>query len=175
MLMEKLTLNIDLKTCELLDKVLEAFGDRQHLDKETVLEIFENDENNAVKHINILAQLRYIRKIAEVEGSMLGMMFYKEGNSDLFLAQGGFVAKFTKTAEEKKIADNRQNLADENARLENENLKHQTTIRDQENRIRDFDEKLKKFELLKNYEWLIRLAVGVTAAIFTWWFSRNAQ
>lgn len=171
MLMEKLTLNIDLKTCELLDKVLEAFGDGQHLDKETVLEIFENDENNAVKHINILAQLRYIRKIAEVEDSRLGMIFYKEENSDLFLAQGGFVAKFTKAAEEKKIADNRQNISDENARLENENLKYQATIRDQESRIRDLDEKLKRFELLKNYEWLIRLIIGLATAILTWWLT----
>lgn len=171
--MEKLTLNIDLKTCELLDKVLEAFGDGQHLDKDTVLEIFENDENSAVKHINILAQLRYVRKIAEVEGSRLGMMFYKEENTDLFLAQGGFAAKLLEASEEKKIADNRQTLADENARLENDNLKYQTTIRDQESRIRDLDEKLKKFEVLKNYEWLIRLVIGVSAAIFTWWFTQK--
>jgi hypothetical protein len=64
-------------------------------------------------------------------------------------------------------------LADENARLENEALKHQVTIRDQENRIRSLDEKLKRFEILKNYEWLIRLAFSVVAAFLTWWLTKN--
>ena len=139
--MEKLTLNIDLKSCELLDTILKAFGDGEHLDKSDVLEIFNSNSNKAVKYINILAQLRYIKKIAEVEGSRLGMMFYKEQNTDLFLAQGGFTAQYFKTAEEKIVSDNRKSLADENARLENEALKHQASIRDQENRIRTLDEK----------------------------------
>ncbi|NHA04902.1 hypothetical protein G7092_13910 [Mucilaginibacter sp. HC2] len=171
--MEKLTLNIDFKSCELLDMVLNAFGDGEHLDRSAILEIFDSNENEAVKQINILAQLRFIRKIAEVEDSRLGLIFYKEQNTDLFLAQGGFTAQYLKTAEEKKVSDKRQGLADENARLENEALKHQVTIRDQENRIRSLDEKLKRFEILKNYEWLIRLAFSAVAAFLTWWLTKN--
>ena len=45
------------------------------------------------------------------------MMFYKEENTDLFLMQGRFVAKFNKSAEGEKNADNSENLADENAKI----------------------------------------------------------
>jgi hypothetical protein len=43
--MEKLTLNIDFKSCELLDMVLNAFGDGEHLDRSAILEIFDSNEN----------------------------------------------------------------------------------------------------------------------------------
>ena len=167
-------LTFDLKTCELLDTVLKAFGDGVHLDSSVVLEVFSGSEIEAIKHINILSELGYVRKIAEIEGGRLGMLFYKEQTTDLFLAQGGFVAQYQKDAEEKKVSDNRNNMADENARLGNEELKYKANIRNQESRIRALDEKLKRFEMLKNYEWLIRLVLIALTAFITWSLKKTA-
>jgi hypothetical protein len=169
--MEKLTLNQ--KSCELLDSLLQAFGDGVHLKRPTILKLFDGDENEAVKHINILSQLGYIKKMAEMEGQKLGEIFYKNDSADLFLMQGGFTARYLKAAEEKISEDNRQSLVDENTKLQNEALKHQATIREQEDRIRSLDEKLKRFEMLKNYEWLIRLSIAFIVATFTWWINNR--
>lgn len=129
-------MNMDLKTCKSLDSILLAFGENDHLDRDSVLKLFNDNENEAAKHINILAQFNHIKKIAEVEDSKLGLAFLKEDNTDLLLAQGGFTELYLKAAEEKKTSDERQNLADENARLANEAHKHQATIHLREDRIK---------------------------------------
>ncbi|RZK38622.1 MAG: hypothetical protein EOO90_21685 [Pedobacter sp.] len=165
-------LSLSQKSCEQLDGVLNAFGNGVHLDKSKVLELFENDENEASKHINILAQFGYIHKMAEVEGQKLGELFYKEDRTDLFLMEGGFTAQYLKALEEKSSNESRQNLLDENTKLQNDALKHQATIREQEERIRTLDEQIKRFEMLKNYEWLIRLAIIVTTSAIVWWFTQ---
>lgn len=64
-------MKLNIKQCEFLDKILNAFGNDEHLDKETILGIFNNDENEASVHVNILSQLGLIRKIGEIEGSKL--------------------------------------------------------------------------------------------------------
>lgn len=163
---------LNLKQCELLDKILIAFGNTEHLDKDTILEIFNNDENEASTHVNILSKLGLIRKIGEIAGSKLGLIFYKEDQADIFIAEGGFVAKYKKTEKELNEANEFKLLEKKNLELQNEALSYQKTIRDQENRIRDLDERIKKFEMLKNYEWLIRLGIGVVFGIATWWFTR---
>lgn len=169
--MMKMKLNI--KQCELLDKVLDAFGNNEHLDKETVLGIFNNDENEASVHINILSKLGLIRKIGEIAGSKLGLIFYKEEQADFFIAQGGFVEKYKETEKELNESNELKLLEKRNLELENEALLYQTTIREKESNIRSLDEKLKKFEMLKNYEWLIRLGIGIAFGFCTWWFTRS--
>lgn len=163
---------MNLEKCELLDAVLKAFNGKDHVSKETILSIFGGDENIAVDYIDILAQLRYVRKIGEIEGSRLGLVFYKEQGLDLFLSEGGFTTQYNKKELEQKQADNRQNLETQNLELQNEALRYQTTIRDQEDRIRNLDEKVKHFEILKNYEWIIRLAFGAISALLAWWLTK---
>jgi hypothetical protein len=162
---------LSLKTCELLDKILNAFGNTEHLDKETILEIFNNDENEASNHVNILSKWGLIRKIGEINGSKLGLLFYKEEQADIFMAEGGFVEKYKESEKKHKEENDLKLLEKKNLELQNEALSYQKTIRDQDNRIRDLDERIKKFEMLKNYEWLIRLSVGIGSGIATWWFT----
>lgn len=166
-------MKLNIKQCEFLDKILNAFGNDEHLDKETLLEIFNNDENEASVHVNILSQLGLIRKIGEIEGSKLGLLFYKEEQADIFIAEGGFVKKYKDKEKEITETNELKLLEKRKLELENEALSYQKTIRDQEDRIRDLDERVKKFEMLKNYEWLIRLSIGVVFAIATWWFTRS--
>lgn len=166
-------MKLNIKQCEFLDKILNAFGNDEHLDKETILGIFNNDENEASVHVNILSQLGLIRKIGEIEGSKLGLLFYKEEQAYTFMAEGGFVEKYKETEKELNESNEIKLLEKRNLELENEALSYQKTFRDQEIRIRDLDEKLKKFEMLKNYEWVIRLSIGVVFAIATWWFTRS--
>lgn len=89
------------------------------------------------------------------------------------MAEGGFVEKYKETEKELNESNEIKLLEKRNLELENEALSYQKTFRDQEIRIRDLDEKLKKFETLKNYEWVIRLSIGVFSAIATWWFTRS--
>lgn len=170
--MAKISLSMTPEKCGLLDAVLRAFNGTDHFSKETILPIFDGDENIAADYIDILAQLRYVRKIGEIEGSRLGQVFYKEPGLDLFLSEGGFTTQYNKKVQEQKQADKRQNLETQNLELQNEALRYQTTIRDQEGRIRNLDEKVKRFEMLKNYEWIIRLAFGVFSAAIAWWFTK---
>jgi hypothetical protein len=166
--MNKITVNISQKESELLDAILKKFGNGEHLSREEILPIFDSNENLAADHIDILSKLNYIRKIAEIEGSRLGLAFYKETGVDLFLSKGGFTGRYNKELEAHRELEAQNTLQHENLHLQNESLKHQGRIRDQENTIRNLDEKLKRFEMVKNYEWLLRLAIGLISGIIAW-------
>lgn len=64
--MNKITLSMTLKKCELLDSILKAFGNEEHLGKEEVLAIFNGNENLAADHTEVLAKLNFIQKIVEI-------------------------------------------------------------------------------------------------------------
>lgn len=149
----------------------EGLSDYFEFDK--VEKLFNNDENEASTYVNILSKLGLIRKIGEIAGSKLGLIFYKEDQAGIFTAEGGFVAKYKKAEKELNEANELKLLEKKNLELQNEALSYQKTIRVQEDRIRDLDERVKKFEMLKNYEWLIRLSIGVVFGIATWWFIRS--
>ena len=164
------TLSLNRQTCDDLDLVLAAFGGKEHLSKEELLEIFDNNEVLAADCIDILAQLGYVKKIGEVQGSRLGLAFYKEPEAYVFLSQGGFKEAYSSKLKEKLEADELQTLTKTNLQLQNETLKYQVTIREQEGKIRILDERVKRFEMLKNYEWIIRLSIGVISALIVWWY-----
>jgi hypothetical protein len=152
-----------------LDELLNLFGDSIYLKQKEILSLFAGDENLAAEYMNILCSLQLVNEGAKA-GSKLALMYIKQIGADMFISEGGFIGQYNRKLAESTQQQDRQKLEVENLTLQNEALTYQATIRDQEAVIRLLDEKNKRFELLKNYEWLIRLAIAVFVGLAGYFF-----
>src|SRR5258707_5083147 len=71
---------------EMLDAVLEAFGQNKSLTREQVLDIFDHDEDYAASMIGFLES----NGLVTVVGNKLPLVINKEPRAVVFLANGGF-------------------------------------------------------------------------------------
>lgn len=151
--------------CIQLDQILNAFGQNDNIDREKVLEIFNQDEKLAYGLVHVLVSNGLVSEVGNVIDHDLPLMLFKERPAAIFMANGGFEAEYDKAAA-KIIADTSfQELQKKNIELQNENLAYQQTIREQEARLRSLDEQNKFVEVLKNYWWLITGAFALGGAI----------
>lgn len=151
--------------CVQLDQVLNAFGQNDNIDREQILEIFNQDEKLANSLVHVLVSNGLVSEVGHVIDHDLPLMLLRERPAVIFIANGGFEAEYNKAVAKITADTSFHELQKQNIELQNENLAYQQTIREQEARLRSFDEQNKFIELLKSYWWIIVSAFGIGGAI----------
>jgi hypothetical protein len=145
---------------EMLDAVLEAFGQHDSLTREQVLDIFDYDEDYAASMIGFLESKGLIVSV----GNRLPLVINKEPKAVTFLENGGFV-----NSKEEEIE------LDEPV-TEPEPLPHQPTPQTEspvdEQVLRQLDKRIGTLELrIKSFDYLkyLLLAAGLVILILAVW------
>ena len=84
---------------EMLDAILEAFGQNNSLTREQILDIFDHDEDYAASMISFLES----SGLVSVVGNKLPLIVKKESRVDKFLEHGGFVKSNENLIEKQEI------------------------------------------------------------------------
>ena len=80
---------------EMLDAVLEAFGQQDSLTREQILDIFDHDEDYAASMVSFLES----NGLITVVGNKLPLVINKEARAVAFLENGGFAGNSEPMAE----------------------------------------------------------------------------
>ena len=157
---------------QMLDALLEAFGDRNTLTRDQVLQLFDSDERLAAEAADVLVAEGLVGVNGMVKEGLLPATLHKLPKAQEFLEQGGFAGRVHKLSPPSRPDWNEEQLRKRNTELQNETLRLQRLIRDQQAEITAFDEKLK---VLKLYKFAIYLCCIVIAALLTWIFLGHAM
>jgi hypothetical protein len=146
---------------EMLDAVLEAFGQHDSLTREQVLDIFDYDEDYAASMIGFLESKGLIVAV----GNKLPLVINKEPKAVTFLANGGFVGHKEEEIEKGEPATEPEPLPHQHTQLQNESPVRENTLRQMDKRIGALELRIKSFDYLK----YLLLAAGLVILILAVW------
>ncbi len=152
---------------EMLDAVLEAFGQHDSLTREQILDIFDHDEDYAASLIGFLES----NGLVTVVGNRLPLIINKGPRATTFLESGGFVNGNEPTIEEEEPVAELEQFRDLNKPSPNEKPGYEHALKEYDKRIRTLELKIKHFENLKY--WL--LVTGVAVAMLAVWIIKLLQ
>jgi hypothetical protein len=144
---------------EMLDAILEAFGQHDSLTREQIMDIFDHDEDYAASMIGFLES----SGLVSVVGNRLPLLVNKEPSVVTFLENGGFansnetpVIKQTPEAEQQKI--HQQTLPAPEI-----HPAYDPTLGEHNKRLNALELKVKHLEYLKYLLWGAALAIILLA------------
>src|ERR1700753_2637269 len=89
---------LDRYQCELLDVVLGAFGNGDSLSRESLLDLFGQDEAMAAAMFDVLAVVGWVREGAPEKEHPLLMLITGEKQAFFFLKNGGYPRRYEEAA-----------------------------------------------------------------------------
>ncbi len=122
--------------CEMLDAMLEAFGIRDLLTRQDLMELFDQDEAAAFAMVQLLAREGFVAEVGKHGDYELPAKLVLKPKGEKFLKDGGFIARYR--LEQRKPAEAGGTLAklqQQNFRLQNEKLAGETEIHALQKRI----------------------------------------
>jgi hypothetical protein len=146
---------------EMLDAVLEAFGQHDSLTREQVLDIFDYDEDYAASMIGFLESKGLIVSV----GNRLPLVINKEPKAVTFLENGGFVGSKEQEIEKDESVTEPEPLSHQHTQLHSEKPVHENTLRQMDKRIGALELRIKRFDYLK----YLLLAAGLVILILAVW------
>src|SRR5260221_5172076 len=139
---------------EMLDAVLEAFGQNKSLTREQVLDIFDHDEDYAASMIGFLES----NGLVTVVGNKLPLVINKEPRAVVFLANGGFVNGNEELVETEEQATETDLLKERDLKPREKKSDYEHTFEEHDKRIKSLELRIKRFEYLKYLLWATLLA-----------------
>ncbi|MDB4903946.1 MAG: hypothetical protein JWQ63_3227 [Mucilaginibacter sp.] len=134
---------------EMLDALLEAFGQNKSLTREQVLDIFDHDEDYAASMIGFLES----NGLVTVVGNRLPLIINKEPRAVMFLANGGFVSSNDELVETEEPATETEQLKEGDLKPQEKKSNYEHTFEEHDKRIRSLELRIKRFEYLKFLLW----------------------
>jgi hypothetical protein len=146
---------------EMLDAVLEAFGQHNSLTREQVLDIFDYDEDYAASMIGFLESKGLIASV----GNRLPLVINRETKAIAFLENGGFVnSKEQEIARDEPVTEP-ESLPHQPIQLQTESPVDEQVLRQLDKRIGALELRIKRFSYLK----YLLLAAGFVILILAVW------
>ena len=152
---------------EMLDAVLEAFGQHDTLTREQILDIFDHDEDYAASLIGFLES----NGLVTVVGNRLPLIVNKGPRATTFLESGGFVNGNEPPIEKEEPLAEPEQFRDLNKPSLNEKPGYENTLKEYDKRIRALELKIKYFENLKYWLW----AAGAAVVMLGVWIIKLLQ
>jgi hypothetical protein len=146
---------------EMLDAVLEAFGQHNSLTREQVLDIFDYDEDYAASMIGFLESKGLIVSV----GNRLPLVINKEPKAVTFLENGGFVNSKEEEIEQDEPVTEPEPLPHQHIQLQSEKPAHENTLRQMDKRIGALESRIKYFDYLK----YLLIVTGLVIVILAIW------
>jgi hypothetical protein len=146
---------------EMLDAVLEAFGQYNSLTREQVLDIFDYDEDYAASMIGFLESKGLIASV----GNRLPLVINREPKAIAFLENGGFVNSKEEEIEQDEPVTGPEPLPHQPIQLQTESPVDEQVLRQLDKRIGALELRIKRFDYLK----YVLLAAGLIILILAVW------
>ncbi len=143
---------------EMLDAILEAFGQHNSLTREQIMDIFDHDEDYAASMIGFLES----NGLVTVVGNRLPMLINKEPAVVLFLEKGGF-AKTIDAPVEVPVPVEGRLMAEQTAPAPDKKPAFDLTLKEHDKRLNALERKLNRLEYLKYVLWAAGLAIAMQA------------
>jgi hypothetical protein len=150
---------------EMLDAVLEAFGQNDSLTREQVLDIFDYDEDYAASMIGFLESQGLIASV----GNKLPLVINRDPKAIAFLENGGFVSKEQEIEQDEPAQDQPviepEPFLHQAIQLQTESPVDEQALRQLDKRIGVLELRTKYFDYLK----YLLLAAGLVILILAVW------
>lgn len=146
---------------EMLDAVLEAFGQHDSLTREQVLDIFDYDEDYAASMIGFLESKGLIASV----GNKLPLVINREPKAIAFLENGGFVNSKEEEIEQDEPVTEPEPLPHKPVQLQTESPVDEQVLRQLDKRIGVLELRIKHFDYLK----YLLMVAGLVIAILAIW------
>jgi hypothetical protein len=146
---------------EMLDAVLEAFGQHNSLTREQVLDIFDYDEDYAASMIGFLESKGLIVSV----GNRLPLVINREHKAVTFLENGGFVNNKEQEIEQDESVTEPEPLPHQPIQLKTKSLLDEQVLRQLDKRIGVLESRIKYFDYLR----YLLIATGLTIVILAIW------
>jgi hypothetical protein len=154
-----IAMELDRFEYEMLDALLEAFGQNKSLTREQVLDIFDHDEDYAASMIGFLES----NGLVTVVGNRLPLIINKAPRAVMFLENGGFVNSNDELVEKEEPAIETEQLKKRDIKPQEKNSGYEYIFDEHAKRIRSLELRIKRFEYLKYLLWATLLAILVLA------------
>jgi hypothetical protein len=146
---------------EMLDAVLEAFGQQDSLTREQILDIFDHDEDYAASMVSFLES----NGLITVVGNKLPLVINKGPKVVTFLENGGFAGSSETMAEKIESIPAPDQFQEQNLQTPDEKPSYERIIKEHNARIKLLELSVKRFEHLK---YLLGAALIVILALAFW-------
>lgn len=144
--MDRFPINLTSAKCELLDRILQEFKHEEYIKTERVLSIFRGNAILASEYLQLLNQLNLIILIGEVHGHPLPALIGKQSGLEIFLNEGGFMARLELKKAQEETGKSMIELQKEIFELRSQLATCRELIAKQEMAMLDMDAELKRLE-----------------------------
>lgn len=144
--MDRFPINLTSAKCELLDRILQEFKHEEYIKTDRILHIFRGNAILASEYLQLLNQLNLIILIGEVHGHPLPALIGKQSGLEIFLSEGGFMARLELRKAQEEAGKSMIELQKEIFDLRKQLAACRELIANQEMAMLDMDAELKRLE-----------------------------